>query len=152
MTKKTLSILGLVILLGGLSLYLNRDAFAPEVIQISHRSIAPRDWMKRGPTAKAPANPVVFILNQSLQLTKVKVVTATDAATNKYPHAIWHLVSDSNSVPIKEFIYGTPVRGMKLAVKGVGADLLQPGVDYRLMLEAGSKKLEHDFVPVPRTP
>ena len=151
MTKKNILIVAFLILLGGFSLYLNRDWFAPEVIQISHRSITPRDWM-RGPAAKSPANPVVFLLTKNLRLTAVKVVVAGDAATNKYPHAIWSLVSDSNSVPIKEFIYGTPIHGMRLAVKGVGADPLEPGVDYRLLIEAGPDKLAHDFVPVPRTP
>ncbi len=152
MTNKNISIIALVILLGGLSLYFNRDWFAPQVIQLSHRSIAPRDWMARGRAVKIPANPVVFIINKNLQLTEVKVVVATDAETNKYPHAIWHLVSDSNSVPTREFIYGAPIRGMKLAIKGAGADLLQPGVDYRLVIAAGSKTLEHDFIAVPRTP
>ena len=152
MTTKNISITALVVLLAGLSLYLNRDVFAPEVIQMSHRSIAPRPGMLRGPAAKASANPVVFILNKNLQLTEVKVVVASDAETNKYPHAIWDLVSDSNSVPTKEFIYGAPIRGLKLAIKGAGADPLQPGVNYRIVVEAGSKKLQHDFIPVPRTP
>lgn len=152
MTVKHISLAAVILLLGGLSLYLNRDSFAPEVIQISHRSIPPRAGLGRLPASKSPANPVVFLLNKKLKLTQVKVVLVSDAETNKYPHAIWHLVSDSNSVPVKEFIYGTPIRGLKLAVKGAGADPLQPGVNYRLLVEADSKKVEHDFVPVPRTP
>jgi hypothetical protein len=152
MTNKNLSILALIVLLGGLSLYFNRDWFASEVIQVSHRSISPRGGMTRGPAAKAPANPVVFLLNKNLRLTALKVVVVSDAETNKYPHPIWNLISDSNSVPIKEFIYGTPIKGLKLAVKGVGADPLQPGTNYRLLIEAGAEKATHDFVPVPRTP
>jgi len=151
MTKKNILIIALVIFLGGLSLYLNKDRFASEVIQISHRSIAPRPGMAREPAAKAPANPVVFLINKNLELTSVKVVLAGDAETNKYPHAIWSLVSDSNSIPVKEFIYGAPIKGMRPAFKGVGAEPLQPGVNYRLLVEAGSEKLEHAFVPVPRT-
>ena len=151
MTKKNILIIALVILLGGLSLYLNKDSFAPEVIQVSHRSIAPRPWMARGPAAQTPANPIVFLINKNLQLNSVKVVLVSDTETNKYPHAIWNLVSDSNSAPVKEFIYGAPIKGMRLAVKGVGADPLEPGVNYRLLIEAGSDKLQHDFVPVPRT-
>ena len=101
--------------------------------------------------AKNPSNPIVFLLNKYLRLTSVKVVLVSDTETNKYPHAIWNLVSDSNSVPVKEFMYGGRVEGMRLAVKGVGPDPLQPGVNYRLLIEAGSNKLQHDFVPVPRT-
>ena len=91
MTNKNISILALVVLLGGLSLYLNRDWFAVEVIQVSHRSISPRAWMTRGPAAKAPANPIIFLFNKNLRLTAVKVVVVSDAETNKYPHAIWNL-------------------------------------------------------------
>jgi hypothetical protein len=151
MTKKNILIIALVLFLGGLSLYFNRDWFSSEVIQVSHRSISPRGWMTRGPGATAPANPVVFLIDKELKLTSVKVVVVSDAETNKYPHAIWNLVSDSNSIPTKEFIYGTPIRGMRLAVKGVGPDPLEPGLNYRLLIEAGSTKLGHDFVPVPRT-
>jgi len=149
---KNISILCFIVLLAALSLYLNRDRFAPEVIQLSHRSITPRGWFTRGPQSKSPANPVIFLINKSLRLNSVKVVIAEDAATNKFPRAIWNLVSESNSVPVKEFIYGSGIGGMHLAIKGVGADQLQPGVSYRILVESGSTKLQHDFVPVPRTP
>ena len=74
-----------------------------------------------------------------------------DIETNKYPHPIWELTSESNSAPIKEFLYGARIRGMHPAVKGEKPDPLQPGIKYRLLIEAGSQKAEHDFVPVPRT-
>ena len=105
----------------------------------------------RAAKSKLPTNDVVFLLNKSLRLNSVKVVVASDAETNKYPHAIWDLVSDSNSIPVKEFIYGASIGGMRLATKGVGADPLQPGVNYRVLVKAGSDKLQHDFVPTPRT-
>ena len=151
MTRNNILTAAFVILLAVLSVYLNKDRFASPVIQISHRSISPRGWFARGPAAKAAANPVVFLITRKVRLTAVKVVAASDAETNKYPHAIWNLVTDSNSVPVKEFIYGTGIPGMKLAIKGVGADPLEPGVNYRIILEAGSEKWAHDFVPVPRT-
>jgi hypothetical protein len=153
MTNKNILIVALVFLLGGLSLYLNRDWFATEEIHISHRSSSPRNLLKQARAAKTrvktAANPVVFFLNRKVKLTSVKVVLASDIQTNEYPHAIWNLVSDSNSIPVRDFIYGAPIRGMRLAVKGVPADPLQPGVNYRLLIEAGSDKAEHDFVPVP---
>jgi hypothetical protein len=151
MTKKNILIITLVLILGGLSLYFNTDWFSSEVIQVSHRSISPRGWMARGAALKTPANPVVFLINKNLKLTSVKVVVVSDAQTNKYPHAVWNLVSDSNSIPTKEFIYGAPIKGMRLAVQGVGADPLQPGLNYRLLIEADPGRFEHDFVPVPRT-
>jgi hypothetical protein len=147
-TKKTIFIVAFAILLGGLSLYLNRDWFASETIQVSHRSIPPRRWLKRSSATKSSANPVVFLVNRKVKLTSVKVVLASDIQTNKYAHAIWNLVSDSNSVPVREFVYGSSVHGMRLAVKGVPADPLEPGVTYRLLIQTDAGKAEHDFVPV----
>ena len=61
------------------------------------------------------------------------------------------MVSDSNSVPIKELVYGMYIRGMRPSVKGATPDPLQPGVKYRLLIEAGPLKAEHDFETVART-
>ena len=44
------------------------------------------------------------------------------------------------------------IRGMRPAVQGATADPLQPGVKYRLLVEAGGVKLEHDFTQAPPTP
>lgn len=67
--------------------------------------------------------------------------------TNAHPHPLWYLVSDSNSIPTKTFYYGTPIKGMRPDVKGATPDPLEPGVPYRLLLEAGALKLQHDFTP-----
>ena len=47
---------------------------------------------------------------------------------------VWHLVSDSNSVPTKVIRYGQNIRGMKSDLKGVKPDALTSGVVYRLVL------------------
>jgi hypothetical protein len=150
MTKKNIFVAAFVILLAAASLYFNRGRFAKEPLDISHRSIAPRNATQRGQAAKAPTKPIVFLFNKTVQLKSLKVVLVSDAMTNKYPHAIWNLITDSNSVPIKEFLYGGGIGGMKPAVKGVGADRLEPGVNYRLIVEAGPEKVQHDFTPVPK--
>jgi hypothetical protein len=95
---------------------------------------------------------VVFAFDRRLKLTSLKVIPVSDIETNKYPHPIWHLVSDSNSVPIAEYMYGLPIKGMRPDVKGATPDPLEPGVKYRLLIEAGKFKAEHDFIPVPATP
>jgi hypothetical protein len=148
-TKKQFSIIAFVLLLGGLSLYLNRDWFASEQIQISHRSLSSQRWFKRKPAGKPATNPVVFLLSRKVKLTAVKVVFVSEIQTNKYAHAVWHLISNSNSVPVREFTYGAPIRGMRYAAKGVPADPLEPGLNYRVLIESDSGKAEHDFVPVP---
>ena len=150
MTKKNTYLIILVLFLGCLSLYLNRDRFGSEPIQISTRSVPPRDWMLRQDN-RPQVNSVIFLLTRQARLTSVKVVLDSEFATNKYPHAVWELVSDSRSAPVKDFIYGLNIKGMKPAVKGVTPEPLEPGVKYRVLAEAGSHKMECEFIPVPRT-
>ena len=100
----------------------------------------------------AATDPVFFAFDRKLKLTSLKVIPVSDIETNKYPHPIWHLVSASNSVPVTEYVYGMRIPGMQPAVQGATPDPLEPGVKYRLLIEAKEGKAEHDFVPVPRTP
>jgi hypothetical protein len=151
MTKKNLFLVALVLCLGGLSLYLNRDRFRPDSIQIGQRWIPPRPWMvRRNP--KPPSKVLIFLMDRKVQLTSVKVVPLADVRTNKYPHPIWELTTESNSVPVKEFVYGLPIRGMKPAVKGATADPLQPAMEYRLFVKAGSLATEYDFTTPEKLP
>jgi hypothetical protein len=154
MTRKQWSLIALAVLLGGFSLYLNQDWFAKDDIQIYHRSRPARGGLFRRGKLQAPqaVDPVFFAFDRKLKLTSLKVIPVREIETNKYPHPIWHLSSDSNSVPTKDLTYGVPIRGMRPSVKGAIPDPLEPGVKYRLLLEAGSLKAQHDFVPVARTP
>jgi hypothetical protein len=150
MTRKTVFVLIFITLLAGLSLYLNRERFKSDPLEIGDRTMQPRGQARRGP--RTPPNSVVFLLNRETRLTSVRVVLASDIATNKYAHAIWELISDSNSVPVKDFIYGANIRGMKPIVPNAVPETLQPGVKYRLLVEAGSVKAEHEFTPAQQTP
>lgn len=147
-------LIALAFLLGGVSLYLNKDWFAGEDIQIHHRSRPARGgFLRRGrPAPVAATDPIFFAFDRKLKLTSLKVIPVREIETNKYPHPILHYVSDSNSIPIAEWSYGWPIRGMRPAVKGATPDPLEPGVAYRLIIEAGKRKAEHDFTPNPRTP
>ena len=107
-----------------MSLYLNKDWFVSDSIQISHRSLTPRDGLERRGAAVPLANPVVFLANRHLKLTSVRVVPVSELATNKYAHPVWELNSQSNSVPVDEFVYGHRIPGMKPSVKGGTADPL----------------------------
>lgn len=147
--SKTKIILIVILISGlaGLSLYMNRDAFAPETIQIAHR-MSP--WMRPANPGARRANdlgvPVTFTLNGFYRLTSIKVVLAADIETNKFPHAIWKLVSESNSVPVSSFNYGTGIRGMHPDVKGASPDRLEAGVAYRLIVVTkDDKQAQHDF-------
>ena len=86
-----------------------------------------------------------------MRLKSLKVIPVFNNEINKYPQATWYLVSDSNSVPIKEFTYGMRIQGMRPAYKDTHADPLEPGLKYRLLVEDGNQKIQHDFIPEPRT-
>jgi hypothetical protein len=145
---KFISVALLVLGLAGLSLYLNRDWFASDSIQISHR-LSP--WMQtKRPGARNPNDlgvPVTFSLNGFYRLKSVRVVDAAMIETNKYAVPVWRIISDSNSVPTSSFNYGSYIRGMRLEAKGVRPEPLQPGVTYRLFVETDQEiKAQHDFV------
>jgi hypothetical protein len=154
MTSKQWTLIALVVLFGGFSLYLNRDWFGGEIIQIHHRSRpANRGFFRRSKAAAtADIDPIFFGFDRKLKLTSLKVIPVSEIETNKYPHPVWELVSDSNSVPTIQWSYGWPIRGMRPSVKGAEPDPLEPGVKYRLLIEAGKLKAQDDFVPMPRTP
>ena len=138
MLKKPKVFLTLIALLGGVILYVNKDWFRARPIQISHRFYAFGGRFDSGGVA-----PLMFEFDRKLKLTSIKVVPLS--STNKTPQPVWHLVSDSSSVPTRGFLYGMEVPGMHPALKGEAAAPLDPAEKYRLLLEAGSVKGQHDF-------
>src|SRR5436190_22618096 len=115
MTRKQWLWLTVVLALAAFSLYLNKDSFASSNIHVYHRSRPARAGLFRGRQRKDdnPAiNPIVFGFSHKQKLVSIKVVPLSEFATNKYAHALWHLVSDSNSVPLKDFTYGQTFQGM----------------------------------------
>jgi hypothetical protein len=114
------------------------DWFKPKMLAIN--------YTVRNQPQRAGARPVLmFILNAETEFTEIKVVPVAGLATNKNIVPVWHLVSDSNSVPLKVFPYGQMIRGMRSAIKGVRAEPLASNVPYRLCITAGKIKGERDF-------
>ena len=145
----------LVAALGGLSLYLNRDWFAGDNIHIYHRSLPDRPslFKRKRPAAtdNSPVNPVLFGFDRKLKLTSVQVFLRSMIETNKYALPVWHLVSESNSIPTRDLTYGAPVKGMHPKFKDATPDQLQPGEKYRLVIETAALKAQHDFEAVAKT-
>ncbi|HUZ08136.1 MAG TPA: hypothetical protein VMV89_11695 [Candidatus Paceibacterota bacterium] len=103
------------------------------------------------PTADSATVPIAFKFERPYKFNDIRVVELAEWQTNHQCLPLWHLVADTNSVPISgPFIYGGRVSGMKLAVAGARAQPLQPGVKYRLLVTAGSAKGELDFKPTAR--
>jgi hypothetical protein len=94
-------------------------------------------------------NPVTFRLERPYKLTELKVVMLDEWQTNKNCLPLWHLVADTNSVPVSGFFnYGQPIRGMKTEVPGAKPLPLKPGVKYRMFITDGSATGRIDFQPL----
>jgi hypothetical protein len=138
MRKKELIWLGALLVLGGVYIRYLTHWFERPPIGIA-ASIRPS--LRAG----EEAFPIFFTLNGDYKLTSLKVVPMAEGKFDPLAAPVWHLVSDSNSVPIRAFRYGQGIRGMKPALKGVRAEPLKPGLVYRLMLKAGNSTGDKDF-------
>ena len=130
------------------SAWLFGDWFKSPPLTIYHRVIAGRPlWGAARPGNNLPPDaPVVtFGFDRKVKLTDVKVFVLPDLETNKHSQPIWHLVSDSNSIPVKGFSYGERIRGLKPFVKGARPVALTSDAGYRLFIEAGALRGQHDF-------
>jgi len=145
MQKKELTWIAVVVALIGVSLWLNRGQFGKEQMVINPS-------LRPARRADATVWPVFFALNNDFRLTSVKVIPFTGDKFDPMGLPAWQLISDSNSVPTRAFRYGQPIQGMKPALKDVKPDPLQPGVTYRLLVEAGSVKASADFSTKETTP
>lgn len=150
MTKNGIVLSILAVILACIYVYFFTDFFVKENIEIIPQIRPNRNLGggRRGnptPDAGGETYPVSFLLRGKWKLTSVKVVSAEDMATNKHPTPVWHIISDSNSVPTKAFFYGERIRGMKPAVPRATPEQLQPEVPYVLMVEAGRVKGQTNF-------
>jgi hypothetical protein len=111
---------------------------------------------RRGSSTAATAQaleadpPVLFDFDRKLAFTSIEIFPVSELETNaQLPHPVWHLIAGTNPVPTKGFTYGQnpATLGMRQAVIGVDADPLEPGVKYRLFIEAGPIKAQRDFTP-----
>jgi hypothetical protein len=132
MTKKNWVLIGIVVVLGVLYVIYFTNLFRSNPILIGDMERSGR---------------IEFSFNRSYPLTHLKVVSISALESNKYALPVWELESDSNSVPIRAFAYGHWIAGMKPAVKGTRAEPLEHGTKYRLFVEAGGLKAQHDFTP-----
>jgi hypothetical protein len=130
MNKKSWILIAIAIVLGVVYIIHFSSWFKPKVILISHNE---------------RFGEINFNLGNLYRLTDIKVVSVSALASNKYALPAWELKSDSNSAPIKLFSYGDRIRGMKPVVSNARPEPLVAGETYRLIVEAGPRKAEHDF-------
>jgi hypothetical protein len=144
MNKKTAFQIVLLILLVGGGIYYLATSFKPAKIQMVY-TLHERRVYRRVPLNNQPRFDAAFGLDGAYKLTSLKVVVLGEWTTNKQAQPLWHLVSDSRSVPVRAIIYGQRIEGMRPALSGARAEMLVPNVYYRLFIEAGSREGECDF-------
>jgi hypothetical protein len=139
MNKKNWILIGIAILLGAVYIIHFSSWFKPKLMAIAHNG---------------RFGQINFTLGDSFKLTSIKVVSVSALESNKYALPMWELKSDSNSIPVKLFAYGERIRGMKPAIANTRPEPLVAGTTYRILVEAGSLKAQHDFTPAddPRAP
>jgi hypothetical protein len=149
MNKKEFFLVGLAVVLVGIYVVYFTDWFRPKVMRIEHSERSLREaWngsQRVDPGGRQLLGNVTFALHRNYQITSVKVVPLADYRTNKYAHPLWELGSKSGSRPVNGFTYGMPVAGMAPARPDLEPDPLEAGVDYRIIVEAGLVRGEHDF-------
>jgi hypothetical protein len=130
MTKKSWILIPAALVLGIAYIFFFSNWFKPKVMLIAHNE---------------RFGQINFSLGNAYRLTALKVISVSALESNKYALPTWELKSDSNSVPVKAFSYGDRIRGMKPIVANATPDPLTPGATYRLFVEAGPQKAQHDF-------
>ncbi len=145
MTKNGMALSFIALILAAVYAFYFTDWFRKEGIQIIP-TIRPgrASAIPRGPDQEN-VHPVSFALDGKYRLTSVKVCIAAELATNKYATPLWHLISDSNSIPSKAIIYGGPIKGMKPETPKAHPEPLLPDIEYTLLVEAGKAKAQTNF-------
>jgi hypothetical protein len=141
MTKKSWILVFCTLVLAVVYVCFFTDWFKPVTIQISHTARPVPSRSSRGVMTMA----VAFGLDRDYGLTEIKVVPLAEWQTNHSVLPLWHLVSSTKSAPIKFFLYGQNVDGMKPAMPGAQPKPLETDVVYRLFVSVGSVKGQHDF-------
>jgi hypothetical protein len=143
MTRKSRVLIGFAIALAIVYAVFFAHWFKPGTITIYHLTRPSGRAMQT--RRDGPAPPITFDLQGEYKLTEIKAVPLAAWQTNQDALPAWHLISDSNSVPVESFAYGRPIRGMRPAVPGARAQPLEPNVVYRLLVAAGKARGQHDF-------
>lgn len=144
MTKKNLLLVVVAVALAAVYVVWFTNWFRPQTLAIYHTSrVLHRNF--RRPQRGDALPTMIFGVSRPVRLTDLKVVPLAAFETNHDVLPVWHLISDSNSAPVKTFIYGQWIGGMRPAIKGVRPEPLKTNVTYRLFLTAEHIKGEHDF-------
>ena len=94
MSKQTVALIAVAMMLAAVYVVFFTDWFRQSQIQILPQIRPPQRGAKAVPEGDTPTYPVTFAFDKKYQFTEIRVVAAEDEKTNKYPHAVWHMISD----------------------------------------------------------
>ncbi len=140
MTKRDTCLVLILVILAGVYAFCFTDWFKTKTIKIFSTS---RHIQYARARNDLPY--VLFGMEGTYRLTEIKVVPLVDFQKSPSASPVWHLISTSNSIPIKEFTYGQHIHGMKPAITGEEPQDLATNVMYHLMVTDGHIKGAHDF-------
>lgn len=140
MTKKNWVLILFTVVLAVVYVVWFADWWRAEPLRISHTNRDLRPGQPRGNALPS----LKFAINGARRFKEIKVVPLAEYETNKETLAVWHLISDSNSVPLRSFFYGQPIGGMH-SYTGARVQALQTNVVYRMFLSTGKTSAQHDF-------
>ena len=144
--RKNLWIATVVLVVIGLYAYVYRDAFRPKEIVITHRvAFGPpvRGLSRANQNIKVTR--LAFGFDRKCQLTEIKVIPVAGPWAGSNAPPLWHVISDSNSIPVRAFAYGDHILGLRPLVQKSRPVPLEPNVTYRLFVRAGRETGQHDF-------
>lgn len=141
MTKKNCLLILVAVGLATVYAIYFSDWFKPKSVLIFHTSRNLRPQRSQG--GMMPS--LNFVFSRPLKLTELKVVPLAAWQTNHNVLPVWHLISASNSAPVKIFFYGQRLGGLKPAVPGDRPQVLASNIVYRLFVIAGKITGQHDF-------
>ena len=149
MTKKSTENIVVVLMLVSIPLYLARGCFVTEKVRIIHHAGPALRFPQYAKQDNVSALPVFFEFDRKLNLSSVRVVPVSETGTNRNLPPVWQIKGVSRSVATKGFEYGADLPGMKAVVAGSEPQPLEPGKKYRLIIEAGWLKAQHEFTAEP---
>jgi hypothetical protein len=142
MQKREITWIVVLLLLAGAYIHFFSNWGQKREIRVlaSVRPSLPQFRRRGGAPAVTNAFPfrVIFELDGSYKLTGLELTELDPQHTNGGDHALWHLVSKSNSLPVKVFQYGQLIKGLEPDIEGAQPEPLAPGGIYRLEVSAGS--------------
>jgi len=127
--------MGLAAVLGLVYVWYFTDWLNPHRIQIVAQ-------VRRLPGVGMPGGvyPISFTMDRDYRLTRVRVTEIAPAKPAVQGKPCWQLVSTSNSVPVRGFLYGVGIRGMAESKESPRFEGLKAGSRYRLEVTAGRSK------------